>query len=240
MAETTVYQWYGGVNPLGHRAGRVLHVPQLLYVLGALLGDGCVYFWRGNFQVWLVGEEAFTAKFAAKISVCLGRQVKYYKYGRKNAWFVRVGNAELFFLLESVRKDYSLIPKLIREIDPSRGWIEFIEGLFDAEGCVKIIRGKERRTPKICLDFCNTDLALLGVAREGLFNLGIDARISSQAANPPRRASHHLRIYSKAGINRFLAMMKTTKLTQPKQLLFENWLAKSRWGKSLLRDFPKT
>ena len=43
VTKSTVYQWYKGTTPFGSRAGRIAMVPELLYVLGALLGDGCIY-----------------------------------------------------------------------------------------------------------------------------------------------------------------------------------------------------
>ncbi len=226
VTETTVYQWYKGATPFGRRAGRIARVPELLYVLGALLGDGCIYHWRNHFQVWLVGEEAFTAKYARMLSACLGREIKNYKYGSKNAWFVRVDNAELFYLLQSVRRDHSRIAETVEEIDMKQGWARFIEGFFDAEGCVKIIGGRERRTPKACLDFCNTDLRLLELVRLALAKLGIKSAISEQKTDLPRRTSFHLRMYSKAGIADFLALIQTTKLTESKKPLVYAWLAK--------------
>jgi hypothetical protein len=158
LTKTTLYNWWKGTTPLGRRAGQVVKVPELLYVIGVLLGDGCIYHWRGNFQVWLVGEEEFTAKFARKLEVCIGKHVGHYEYGKKNAWFVRIGNAELFFLVERARNDPSTVAKLVAEVGWPRGRLEFVEGVFDAEGCVKIIREPVRRTPKICIDICNTDI----------------------------------------------------------------------------------
>lgn len=79
ISETTAYAWWRGGDPIGTRAGRISYKPDLLYVLGALLGDGYAYHWRGNFQVSIVGEMDFVEKFARKLSVCTGRRVGYYK-----------------------------------------------------------------------------------------------------------------------------------------------------------------
>lgn len=191
------------------------------------MGDGCPYYWRGHYTVWLVGEREFAAKFASKLSVCLGRDVKHYKYGTKNAWFVSVGNAELFFLFKAVRRDYSLVQKLVDEIGTGSEWLLFIEGLFDAEGCVKIIRGEGRPTPKVCLDFCNTNKRLIDLLHRVIRKeLGIFTGISKQVAEPPRRTSYHLRIYQKESIATFLQAVSTTKLTPEKRPVVEHWLAK--------------
>jgi intein-encoded DNA endonuclease-like protein len=229
ITKTTVYQWYKGQTPFGRRAGRIARVPELLYVLGALLGDGCIYHWRNLFQIWLVGEEAFTAKFALKLSQCIGRKVKNYRYGSKSAWFVRVENAELYFLFQSIRSDHSLVQRIIEETDPVAGWDQFIEGFFDAEGCVKIIRGRERKTPKACLDFCNTDYELLELVRRAMSEqFGIESGMSIQAAVPPRKTVYHLRIYSKEGIAKFLSVVHTTKLTADRKKVVDVWLSKRR------------
>ena len=38
----TIYDWYRNRMPWG-RKGKIIHKPDLFYVLGALLGDGCLY-----------------------------------------------------------------------------------------------------------------------------------------------------------------------------------------------------
>lgn len=228
VSETTVYHWWKGVDPIGNRSGKIAKKPELLYVLGALLGDGYIYHWRGNFQVGVVGELEFVTKFAHKLSICIGRHVGYYKPSSKNAWIARVGNAELYFLFEKVRHDLSTIVILANECRTSRGWLEFIEGFFDAEGCVKIIREEVRRTPKACLDICNTDLRIIRLMQSAIRNrLGIETRISSQAPAPPRRESYHLRIYRKESIRRFLGSVQTTKLTESKKPTVQAWLTKT-------------
>ncbi len=205
-----------------------------------MLGDGCAYHWHNQFQVWLVGEEEFTLKFAEELSACLGRQVRHYKYGSKQPWFVRIDNAELFFLFLSVRRDHSLMRTLVQEVDPEGGWTHFIEGFFDAEGCVKVIKGRERKTPKVCLDFCNTDLDLLRMVRCAMArSLGVKSRMSTQRESPPRKKSYHLRVYAKADVVRFIMAIATTKLTREKRQFFDNWIKKGQ-GKRSLRDFPKS
>ena len=229
LSEQTIYEWYKGKTPIGKRAGTIIRVPELLYVLGALLGDGCICHWKGNFQVWCVGERAFTEKFAGKLSACIEKPTRAYKYGKKNAWFVKVGNAELFFLFKAVREDYSMVEKLVNDVGSPQGWLEFLEGFFDAEGCVKIIRGNGRRTPKACLDFTNTDLSLLEAIRTALkANLGVDSNFSKQAGVGNRKDSCHLRIYRKESIARFLDAIPTTKLNERKLPFVRAWLENGR------------
>ena len=92
---------------------------------------------------------------------------------------------------------------------------------------MKVIREKARRTPKICLDFCNTDLGLLNQVKEAILSeLGIESSVTSQDGKPPRKTAYHLRIYRKDDIAKFLVAIPTTKLTEEKRPLVEAWLAK--------------
>ena len=105
--------------------------------------------------------------------------------------------------------------------------MQWIEGLFDAEGCVKIISGKERLTAKVCLDLTNTDLDLVLMAQRAMkLAMGIETGISAQGPTPNRKSAYHLRIYSKAGVARFFSRVQTPKLTERKRPLLEAWLSK--------------
>ena len=75
-----------------------------------------------------------------------------------------------------------------------------IEGFFDAEGCVKIIIEKIRKTPKVCLDITNTNYELLEIIRK-IFEkyLCIKAKYSIQKSfigkdGSKRKKTFHLRI----------------------------------------------
>jgi intein-encoded DNA endonuclease-like protein len=240
LTKTTVYSWYNGSSPGGLRAGRVAKIPELMYVIGALLGDGCICHSKGRFHIWLVGEEAFAAKFATKLSLCLGREVSHYKYGKKNAWFVHFGNAELYFLVKTIRKDSSEIRALTEMIGSERGLLELVEGFFDAEGCVKIIDKTTRRIPKVCLDFCNTDLAILGLVWRATYRaMGICFKLSRDPPRPRRKPTYHLRIYKKDEIREFLSSIPTTKLDERKSRYAEEWFLKNRRRESLT-DFPES
>ena len=106
--------------------------------------------------------------------------------------------------------------------------LQLIEGFFDAEGCVKVIKEKVRKTPKINLDFCNTNLALLEIIRRELnYALNIEGRFTSQKdKRPNRQVVYHLRIYPKDAIRKFLEHVSTIKLKPEKVQYVENWLRK--------------
>src|SRR3989344_4889444 len=85
-----LYSWFNEKwYPYGRR-GKIRICNELFYVLGALLGDGCMYNYRitNNFII-LVGDEEFATKYAEKLTICTGRIAKAYIDRSKNIWFVR-------------------------------------------------------------------------------------------------------------------------------------------------------
>lgn len=235
VTQPTVYSWTKGTSPFGKRCGRITYTKELFYVIGALLGDGCIYHWRNTFQIWLHGEREFCVKYAemaSRVSRCTrhgGKSFHYkaYPYRGRNVWFVKFQNVELFFLIKGIRERLNLLKELLRRGDYSANALQLIEGFSDAEGCVKIIKEPVRKTPKINIDFCNTNLELLQlIGRDLNASLGIEPHFTSQPACRNRKASHHLRIYKKSAIKGFLSRVPTTKLKVEKVQYVENWLRK--------------
>lgn len=229
VSQGAVYAWTKGTTPLGRRSGRITHTKELFYVIGSLLGDGCIYFWKNRYIIWLLGEREFCMKYAEKISHCTSHgKAKPYPYRGRNVWFVKFQNAELYFLIKEIRERIDVLTKLMRRGGRSINALQLIEGFFDAEGCVKIIKEEVRRTPKINLDFCNTNLALLELIRRELnCALSIEGRMTSQIdKRGNRKVVHHLRIYRKDAIRKFLEHVSTIKLKPEKVHYVEDWLRK--------------
>lgn len=225
-----IYEWYWGLCEPEGRRGKILFVPELFYVLGALLGDGCLFLWKTTCNyVILVGDEKFATKYADAATRCLGRRVKAYPERAHNVRVVRANNFELYSLFKKIREQPAYMRGLLKQCD-MRSALLFVEGFFDAEGCVKIIKEPVRITPKICLDITNTNFELLEFVRIALKErLGIEARYSSQEAyiakdGHPRKKSYHLRIYRKEFVKKFLETITTTKLKEEKTAYVNNWL----------------
>ncbi|MBI3840804.1 MAG: hypothetical protein HY297_02440 [Thaumarchaeota archaeon] len=220
-----VTKWLGGSSY--YNSGRIRYVPQLFYVVGASLGDGYTYRHHQGYRVGLdVRQREFAVKYAAKLSEVLGSVVKPHFSPALNIWFVRVGNLELFQLLREAKSDLGVLERLMMMGDSRRNVLEFLAGLFDAEGCVKVVADRARKLPKICLDLTNSDKRLIDFySRLLASSLGIQAGLSVQSGQERRRDVYHLRIYRKSWVKLFLIEVGTTKLYPKKQDAAERWFA---------------
>ncbi|MBU2100541.1 hypothetical protein KKG83_04725 [Candidatus Micrarchaeota archaeon] len=227
----TLYNWSTGkTSPLGS-IGKLKFNEEFFYVIGALLGDGCAYYWRNEHQVWLVGDRKFTEKFAEKLSVCIERKVKSYINRSNNTWFVKISNILLYNLFKDIRCDLKKLKDLMEKENFENNSLQFIEGFFDAEGCVKIIKEKVRKTPKICLDISNNNFELLEIVKKLMEKqLGIKPKYSIQKPflgkdGSWRKKNYHLRIYKKEGVRKFMDKINSTKLKPEKIPYVQNWLS---------------
>ena len=225
-----VYGWYSGRCVAWGRKGELIERPELFYVLGALLGDGCTYNWKvTQHRVILIGDKIFTEKYASMLINCIDIPVKAYIDRNKNIWFVNTNSHKLYTLFDRLRKNVDELESMI-ELSGRNSALLFIEGFFDAEGCVKIIREPVRKTPKICLDITNTNYGYLEFIRKLLREyLSIDARYSVQKPEIGkdgclRQVAYHLRIYKKEYVRRFFENIHTTKLKEEKKIYVYNWL----------------
>ncbi len=229
IPKQNLYDWYSGrFYPYGRR-GELTHNPQLFYVLGALFGDGCAYYWKklGRHLINLVGDKEFTAKYAKAISECTNSQPKSYLNTKRNFWYVNMCNTELYFLFKEVKGDLSKLQIMLEKGNCRINSLKFIEGFFDAEGCVKIIKEKVRKTPKICLDITNTNKEILDIIQKLLQKeLSIEAKYSIQKADgiKNKQVAYHLRIYKKEFVKIFFENVNTTKLKEEKVAYVQNWL----------------
>jgi intein/homing endonuclease len=205
--------------------GKLEQKRDLFYVLGVLLGDGYIYHWKSFYSVGiLVKNKSFAMKFAEHLSKCIGREVFAYCSKKRMLWFVRIGNFELFTLFKNFRNDLNF--KKAIEVMPKEDALQFIEGFFDAEGCVKIIKENIRQTPKVCLDFTNTNREVLEAVKQLLkVFLQVEARFSVQHdKRDNRKTVYHLRIYKKDYVRIFFENVQTIKLSKEKALYLEKWL----------------
>jgi|SRR3989344_3210283 len=238
ISKRRIYDWYAGRDTpwlLRDRGEFLEFKKELFYILGALFGDGCIYYWKGIYQVKIYGEKEFISKCATKLSLCLKKKINgyfYKSYFNKHGtdlWYIQTGHKKLFNLFKSVRTNFDEVLDLIKEGDYKENSLHFIEGFFDAEGCVKIIKEPVRIIPKICLDICCTNFEVLELVRKLLLeHLGIEARYSIQEPKPiwksnNKKTVYHLRIYRKEYIRKFLENINTTKLKSEKINYVKNW-----------------
>ena len=224
----TLYGWYKyDGSPFGKR--KIRYNKELFYVLGALLGDGCHYYWKkgDTYTVIIAGEKEFINKYSEKLSICTGKKIKGYLNRSNNTWHLTKCSIELYLLFKKIRENLDVLESLIKKGNYYENSLEFVEGFFDAEGCVKIIKEEVRITPKICLDMTNTDKRILDIIQKLLKGtLSIDARYSIQKADgmKNKQVAYHLRIYKKEFVRKFFENISTIKLKEGKISYVENWL----------------
>ena len=135
-------------------------------------------------------------------------------------------------LFKQIRNDLNYFDSFIKESNYHSNSLAVIEGFFDAEGCVKIIKEPTRITPKICLDICNTNFEQLELIRVLLEkHLNILARYSNQESFVAkdgfvRKKTYHLRIYKKSYVRIFFDNISTTKLKKEKKIYLKTWLVR--------------
>lgn len=213
------------------RKGKINHTPELAYVIGALLGDGCTYEYKPNHKhTILVGDQDFCKKYASRINTCSNSRGIAHPNRSKKVWFVKVNNYELFSLFEKTRENPDVLVELLNDKSSK---VRFVEGFFDAEGCIKIVGKNTRKTPKICLDVANTNKKYLDVVRKSLKEaLNIELAYSVQKARTgkdgiKRKKVYHLRIYKKKHLRKLFENNNTTKLCKKKRKYAYGWLNNS-------------
>jgi len=152
---------------------------ELAYVIGAVLGDGCVYrLQKYHYLVVLkVKDLEFAEKFAECISKVLGREPPKTIPVKDGTFAVEVKSKTL----------YELLKKPI-DIDRIRQYVEhcidcvcsFLRGFFDSEGSID----KDGE-----IQVYNTDKSLLEYIKELLHRLGIKAtgpKLYSKAGTPAK------------------------------------------------------
>ena len=160
------------------------------------------------------------------VTQCTGTKTKAYIDRSKNIWFVKNNNYKLYSLFKKSRENLIELEQLIKQ-NGRKFALLFMEGFFDAEGCVKVIKEEVRITPKICLDITNTNFELIDLFRRILEdNLNIPSKYSIQKPNgiKSKKVVYHLRIYKKEYIKIFLENISTTKLKEEKVIYVQNWL----------------
>jgi intein-encoded DNA endonuclease-like protein len=170
--------------------------PELAYMIGAILGDGCLYRnvkWRKHEIKLKVKDKDFAEEFRK----CLMKVAK-----RKVSFFV---SEKLFVTLVSCKplflylKNWSGLVTTIISYPQ-----EFIRGFADAEGCLYISKSHGEKYKYLGVKLYNTNLDLLSFIRTLLFKLGITSHMQTIHLRPPRKTCYSININRHKSVERFL------------------------------------
>ena len=178
----TVYDWVKGrSSPLGpeprvaptprsrpnthcySRRTELRPSPELAYVIGVVLGDGCACRHGDKYMIVLRAKDMeFVEEFARCLSNVIERPVKTRLDKRRGLYHARASCKELYKILKKPVDSERLRPYVEHYQECISA---FLRGFFDTEGCV-------REDGHICV--INTDLALLTYVKELLGRLGVE------------------------------------------------------------------
>jgi len=168
ISRTTAYQWIKGKNPQGAFSNPPRYHPNLelsetlFYIIGVVLGDGCLY--RPRWLIQLVTKER---KFAESFRDALKSiDLRVYFY-RKRYFRVYTLSKSLFQFLDG------LTLKDMEELLTSRReWaISFLRGFYESEGYFERI-GRNGR-----IRIFNTNIDLLVAVKRVMEKLGFHPRL---------------------------------------------------------------
>lgn len=217
MNTTTARYWCEGRNnPFGNWNKADLNPsPDLSYVMGAFLGDGCSAKWRKRYHRWIilaVTDQGFVDEFNRKICKVLGKSKLYKVHIRNNLgrnhrkplYEIRAGSIRLFGFLNDRNLEKFDIP--IREYPA-----DFIRGFFDAEGSAyqySRSSGYGKCYPQARIQFSNTNFELLKLVENLLKEFfGINSKISEMKYGKGHWGSRRvwrLSIWSKDSVLKFI------------------------------------
>jgi len=220
LSESVISEWVRRVHtPYGDGVGesgedRRMHklnpCPELAYVIGGGLGDGCTHYDnKYHYAIVLaVGDYDFAEEFGRCAAIALRREKPYRPYWNKNLgrWVAKAYSKELYELL-----------KRPVDLERIRPYVEcskecmaaFLRGLADAEGNANKNEGNLGH-----VSIANSDLRLIEYARSLLEALGISAKvykrrekettkIDGRVVKWKKQITYVLRIHRKADIIKF-------------------------------------
>jgi len=179
----TVGSWlYRGCKPW--REPKLFPSKALSYILGVLLGDGCVtVFWNKSIKCFnhrivlnTIDKEFADAFSKALRKIGLNPRIDYIK--RESHWMVSCENKKFATWYKSLKLDD--IQKIVKPHTP-----DFVRGFYDSEGsCVKHYDGY------IYVGMYNSNRKILEAVQMFLTNFGFKTKITKR---PPLKLPHKIK-----------------------------------------------
>jgi intein-encoded DNA endonuclease-like protein len=196
---------------------------KLSYLIGAILGDGCFYIpnnLRGRI-VFGVKDINIARKVALTLTHVLEREKMYkVRWSQKLKLYIVEGYSK--HLVEFLQKPLHQLREILDKYP-----LEFLKGIYDAEGSKNIKKQQDRIYPRIFLT--NSDLDLLLYAQELLKKFGINSRIYKNTEAGKRKIingkitsttknCYNLCIQTLDGVNKFVKLINFTSEEKSKEI----------------------
>ena len=200
---------------------------KLPYIIGIVIGDGCFYkvIKNGSYvqgRVVLGVKDKELAEYFANISSKIFEKKKKYKVRwskQQNVYVVEFCSKELVELLSKPLPELDSIIKICP--------INFLKGIFDAEGCISIKTQNKRLYPRLFLT--NSNLELISYIKNLLENYSIKStiqkntlpgkiKIINNRKTATRKICYNLCIENIKGVKKFSEIIDFTIIRKQEKL----------------------
>lgn len=137
---------------------KLIEDKNLAYILGVIEGDGCI---DRDYEIILnVNDKDFALTFKKVLENWTGFKVNIHSYNKQSTSYKVTLNSKI---VVTYLKRYTTINKIEKVVKKVKGGSEFLQGMYDSEGCVGIKTIQISNNNKQLLLFCKKLLKNLDI-----------------------------------------------------------------------------